>query len=197
MHRWFARAALSWRSESSAAVAKRHGPSPCVCLTDPKSAALYVRPKSQIFSHQQHSVFCARRAAGQTSSKMSDEFFIKRAFEHAQTPTTINLYCTTHMFCSRCHRQSQQDCKHFLGRRRRQSAVLLHWRLTFDAVKSEREQISKIRARQSVRNDETFSAIAGRTDEREACEQEVFHQKGGHDNRHYPVEPTEEAHRSQ
>ena len=126
-------------------------------------------------------------AAGQTSSKMSDEFFIKRAFEHAQTPTTINLYCTTHMFCSRCHRQSQQDCKHFLGRRRRQSAVLLHWRLTFDAVKCERELISKIRARHEMRNDETFSAIAGRTDEREACEQEVVHQKGGHDNRLGPA----------
>ena len=83
------------------------------------------------------------------------------------------------MFCSRCHRQSQQDCKHLLGRRCRQSAVLLHWRLTSDAVKSEREQISKIRARHGTRNDETFSAIASRTDEREACEQEVVHQKGG------------------
>ena len=38
------------------------------------------------------------------------------------------------------------------------------------SMKSEREQISKIRARHGTRNDETFSAIAGRTDEREACE---------------------------
>ena len=91
------------------------------------------------------------------------------------------------MFCSRGHRSSLQDCEHLLGRRCRQSAVLLHWRLTFDAVKSEREQISKIRARQSVRNDETFSAIAGRTDEREACEQEVSGQKVGHRTRHDPV----------
>ena len=172
---------------TSSAVAKRHGPRSYAHLTDPKSAALYVRPKPQILSHQQHSVFCARRAAGQTSSKMSDDFFIKRAFDHAQTPATIILYCTTHMFCSRCHRQSQQDCKHFLGRRRRQSAVLLHWRLTFDAVKSEREQISKIRARHDTRNDETYSAIAGRTDEREACEQEVVHKKGGHTLRPGPL----------
>ena len=91
------------------------------------------------------------------------------------------------MFCSRCHRQSQQDCKHFLGRRRRQSAVLLHWRLTFDAVKSEREQISKIRARHEMRKDETYSAIAGRTDERETCEQQVSRRKGGHDTRLHPV----------
>ena len=177
---WFARAALSRRSESSAAVARRPGSSLCVCLTDPKSAALYVCPKSQIFSHQQHSVFCAKRSAGQTSSKMSDALFIKRAFEHAYRPQTTHLYRTTHMFCSHCHRQSQQDCKHFLGRRRRQSAVLLHWRLTFDAVESEREQISKIRAQLYLRNDETCSAIAGRTDEREACEQEVSGQKVGH-----------------
>ena len=91
------------------------------------------------------------------------------------------------MFCSRGHRSSLQDCEHLLGRWRRLSAVLLHWRLTFDAVKSEREQISKIRARHEMRNDETFSAIAGRTDEREACEQEVVHQKGGQRNRPAPV----------
>ena len=91
------------------------------------------------------------------------------------------------MFCSRGHRSSLQDCEHLLGRRCGQSAVLLHWRLTFDAVESEREQISKIRARHEMRNDETFSAIAGRTDEREACEQEVVHQKGGHDTRLGPA----------
>ena len=38
-----------------------------------------------------------------------------------------------------------------------------------------------------MRNDETFSAIAGRTDEREACEQEVVRRKVGHDTRLGPV----------
>ena len=91
------------------------------------------------------------------------------------------------MFCSRGHRSSLQDCEHLLGRWRRLSAVLLHWRLTSDAVESEREQISKIRARLYLRNDETFSAIAGRTDEREACEQEVSGKKGGRTLRLGPV----------
>ena len=91
------------------------------------------------------------------------------------------------MFCSRGHRSSLQDCEHLLGRWRRLSAVLLHWRLTFDAVESEREQISKIRARHGTRNDETFSAIAGRTDEREACEQEVVGKKPPQSTRLGPV----------
>lgn len=45
-----------------------------------------------------------------------------------------------------------------------------------------------------MRKDETFSAIAGRTDEREACEQEVFRRKGGHTLRRGPVRTALAAH---
>ena len=82
------------------------------------------------------------------------------------------------MFCSRCHRSSLQDYEHLLGRRRRHSAVVLHCQADLRCCgnpNASRSQKTKIRARHStcVCNDETFSAIADRMDERESCEQEV------------------------
>ena len=62
--------------------------------------------------------------------------------------------------------------------RRPLSAPLLS--CTQTAVKSERGRKSKIRARQSTRNHESYTLIAAEQRRNAVREQEVFHQKVGH-----------------
>ena len=60
------------------------------------------------------------------------------------------------------------------------------WWWTSEAVKFERKQISKIGARQSVRNRLLYTAHAVGSRASERCEQEVVDQKPTHAPRHHP-----------
>ena len=78
-------------------------------------------------------------------------------------------------------------CLTGLERNERCAPAELHWRRTSGAIVSERGRVSKIRARLSTRNDESYTVHAVGARESRMREQEVVHQNPRHRTRLHPL----------
>ena len=166
----FARGALHSRSSGFLSAAKRTRPSPYIELTRPSSAAVSVRRRPYECSQKQARRRKCRRWVW--SHMLDHERRAARQLSIGACSGTLTKHILHFNFCDPSAAYHCSSAWPDMRRRRRLlSAPLLS--STQSAVKSERGRKSKVRARWSTRNHESYTLIAAEQRRNAVREQEV------------------------